>query len=297
MAEEHEGYSSEQCKYRLFKMLQRTFSMDKEKERYYTRDFFQKLLLGIEMTEEAYWNFVEVLEKEMAYCSKKGIHDSEGCDSQQVVDDLSGDLIAAFEKINITLVLDYHASSYCDFIFTKPDGSVMTYRSSDGGNEFYINANCGQEISYAKLASQDYLLYPMEPKSLSDDNYQMAAKDVYWEYDADTATMTITGTGIYYGVTKEEQMGSGAYTTLIFGADIAELNYAEATNSASLTKVVLLHPADFPLVITKFDYSGANDYVNTARTWDVYTDNEVFKNFAWNKKLTINWHTLDEWEG
>ncbi|MBQ8621160.1 MAG: hypothetical protein IJ422_02475 [Oscillospiraceae bacterium] len=297
MADTEQGYTSEQCKYRLYQMLRRNFSLAKERERYYTRDFYQKLLDGIEMTEEAYRNFERVLGDEMDYCAKKGINEVEDCNNNTVVNDLKDDLIAAFEKIGITLVIDYALDDHGDLIFTKPDGTVLTYHIADGTNEFFINANSGQEIRYAKEASSAYLMNGMELKDQSGENYQMASKDVYWEYDAETTTMTITGTGPYIGVTKEEQVGSGVYTTLILGAEIPELNFTEAYASEALTTVVLLHPADFPLTITSFDYSSAATASKPARTWDVYTDNEIFKNHAWNASLTINWHTLDEWEG
>lgn len=289
------GYTSEQCKYRLFRLLQRNFSLENERDRYYTRNFFFKLLEDIELTEDAYWEFVEVLDDDLDYCAKHNVNQVDDV-SNAMIAEKKGTLVDAFAKIGIDLVIekfDYSGT----MTFTKPDGTVMIYNISDGSNDFYINAVCGQEIGYARQASPYYLLSNMELKNLSDDNYQMASKDVYWEYDADTATMTITGTGTYKGVTKEEQIGSGKYSTLIFSAEIPELNYAEGYNSAELTKVVLLHPADFPLVITRFDYNTTISSRNPERTWDVYTDNEVFRNHAWNEKLTINWHTLDEWEG
>lgn len=288
MADNENGYTSEQCKYRLFKMLQRSFSLEKESDRYYTRDFFYKLLDGVEVTVDAYQKFVEVLNDDLDYCARNGINKADDV-TQEIINEKKGTLISAFEGIGIDLVVERQSYSG-SLTFTKPDGTVMVYNMTDGTNDFYINANCGQEISYARSASPHYLLSDMEVKNLSDEYCQMASKDVYWEYEADTATMTITGTGAYKGVTKEEQMGSGTYTTLILGAEISELNYNEAYSSASLTTVVLLHPADFPLVITKFD----GGYT---RTWDVYTDNEVVKNHVWNEQMTIILHSLDEWEG
>lgn len=119
MADTEQGYSSEQCKWRLYQMLRRNFSLAKERERYYARDFYQKLLDGIEMTEEAYRNFEKVLGDEMDYCAKKGINEIEDCNNTTVINDLKDDLITAFEKIGITLVIDYTIDSHGDLIFTK----------------------------------------------------------------------------------------------------------------------------------------------------------------------------------
>lgn len=291
MADNENGYTSEQCKYRLFRMLQRNFSLEKERDRYYTRDFFFKLLDGVEVSIDAYKQFVKVMDDDLDYCAKHKIDKVDDV-TDTMINERKGALIDAFAAIGIDLVVVKESwSGY--LTFTKPDGTVLTYNISDGTNDFYINAACGQEINYAKLASRNFQMTDMEIKNISDDNYQMASKDIYWEYDADTTTMTITGTGVYRGVTKETQLGSGNYTTLILGAEIPELNFAEAYSSSALTTVVLLHPADFPLIITLFDYSSRT----TARSWNVYTDNEVFRNHAWNEKLSITWHTLDEWEG
>lgn len=281
-------YTSEQYKYLLFRQLQKYFSLESTKDRYYTRDFYAKLLEGVEVTETSYNEFVTILEDNIDYCAKNNVTEASGV-TQAMIDERGIMLIDAFARIGITLVIkkgDYNGTA----TFTKPDGTVMTYYVTDGQNDFYINAVCGQEYGYAKKASPYYQMRGLEVKSLDEEDYQMCGPDCYWSYDADTATMTITGTGTYRGVTKEAQMGSGSYTTLIFGAAVSELNYNEAYYSSAVTTIVLLQPADFPLLITAFGGS-------TQRTWTVYTDNEVFRNHAWGDKLTINWHTLDEWEG
>lgn len=282
------AYTSEEYKYLLFRQLRKYFSMPSVKDRYYTRDFFQKLFDGVEVTETSYNEFVDVLEDTMRYSAANNVRREDDI-TQTMIDERGVMLVEAFEKIGITLVIKKQSYSG-SATFTKPDGTVMVYNVTDGSNNFFINAVCGQEYGYARKASPYYRMQGMEVKELSAENYQMCGPDCYWSYNADSSTMTITGTGTYRGVTKETQMGSGTYTTLIFGAEVSELNYNEAANSASLATVVLLHPADFPLNITLF----ASGYT---RTWDVYTDNEVFRNYVWDENMTINWHTLDEWEG
>ena len=286
------GYTSEQYKYLLLRQLQKYFSMPVEKDRYYTRDFFQKLLDGVEVTETSYNEFVDILEDNLQYCAENGVI-KESNITQAMIDERGVLLVDAFEKIGITLVIqksDYSGSA----TFTKPDGTVLVYNVTDGSNNFYINAVSGQEYSYAKKASPYYQMLNDEVKELCDENYQMCGPDCYWSFDADTATMTITGKGPYIGVTKETQIGSGTYTTLILGAEVEELNYNEASNSASLTKVILLQPKDFPLRIASF---GGYNSDTSKRTWDVYTDNEAFRAATFGTGMVINWHTLDEWEG
>ena len=286
------GYTSEQYKYLLLRQLQKYFSMPVEKDRYYTRDFFQKLLDGVEVTETSYNEFVGILEDNLQYCAENGVI-KESNITQAMIDERGVLLVNAFEKIGITLVIqksDYSGSA----TFTKPDGTVLVYNVTDGSNNFYINAVSGQEYSYAKKASPYYQMLNDEVKELCDENYQMCGPDCYWSFDADTATMTITGKGPYIGVTKETQIGSGTYTTLILGAEVEELNYNEASNSASLTKVILLQPKNFPLRIASF---GGYNSDTSKRTWDVYTDNEAFRAATFGTGMVINWHTLDEWEG
>lgn len=286
------GYTSEEYKYLLIRQLQKYFSMPSVKDRYYTRDFFQKLFSGVEVTESSYNDFVDVLEDNMDYCAKNGVIKEDDI-TQTMIDERGIMLVGAFEKIGITLVIDkqdYSGSA----TFTKPDGTVLVYNVTDGQNNFYINAACGQEYGYARKASPCYRMEGAEVKELDSENYQMCGPDCYWSFDADTATMTITGTGTYRGVTKETQMGSGTYTTLIFGAEVSELNYNEAYNSSAVTTVVLLQPKDFPLRIPSF---GGYNSDTTKRTWDVYTDNDAFRAATFGTGMVINWHTLDEWEG
>lgn len=282
------AYTSEQYKYMLFRQLQKYFSLESTRDRYYTRDFYAKLLDGVDVTENSYYEFVGILEDNIDYCAKNNVTEASGV-TQAMIDERGIVLVDAFARIGITLVIKKESYSGTA-TFTKPDGSVMVYYVTDGQNDFYINAVCGQEISYARRASPYYQMSGAEIHPLNEVDYQMCGPDCYWSYDADTSTMMITGDGSYRGVTKEAQMGSGDYTTLIFGAAVSELNYNEAYNSSALTTIVLLQPADFPLLITSFGGS-------TARTWTVYTDNEAFRNHEWGSKLTINWRTLAEWEG
>lgn len=280
---EEYGLTSEEYKYMLFQHLRRCFCVSSEKNRYYTRDFFQKLLDGIEVTADSYNEFMAVLDDNMQYAADNDLTYA-GDITQKMIDEQGALLIDAFAKIGITVVAergDFGGSA----TFTKPDGTVMVY-----ADDFYINPYARQEYLYAKKAAPYYMLKNTEVKELADLNFQMCGPDCYWSYDADTQTMTITGSGKYCGVTTESQMGSGSYSTIIFGAEVSELN-GEPSSGAT---VVLLHSADFPLKVTSF-LSGSKKY---PATMIAYTDNEAFRAYDWaSKYVTVEWHTLDEWEG
>ena len=288
-------YSSEQYKYLLIKHLQRSFSFPDEFNRCYTYTFFSSLLDGIELTEDKYSGFIQVLNKYMNYCFKNNI-DTVGDMGDTDVDLNKQPLIDAFKEIGVIFepVKNSSISGY-DLVFTKPDGTVMTYSVGDGVHEFDINAVFGQEYSYAQKSLYYYQFKNIEVLNLDDIDCKKAGVDCYWSYDSTYETMTITGNGSYCGVSQEQQIGSGEYKTLIIGSNVACLDSPEASRAPSLATVVLLHAHDFPLNIKNFSYKSS--FTATARTWDVYTDNEVFINYTWPEKLTINLHPLDEWQG
>ena len=289
-------YTSEQYKYLLLKHLQRSFSFDDEYNRYYTYSFYFQLLDGITITKDDYNEFLQVLNNDLKYCAQRNYYEI-GDVSSTDVEVNQQPLIDAFARIGIKFEPVENSSSGYDLTFTKPDGSVMIYVVNDGEHEFNINAISGQEYSYAQQSLQYYQFKNIDVLSLDELDFRKAGSNCYWAYNKDTTTMTISGNGTYLGVSVEEQIGSGAYTTLIIGGNIERLKSSEAKNNASLTTVVLLHAADFPLVIDDFSYGTQPSFQQTKRTWDVYTDNEVFRNYAWPTKLTINWHSLNEWQG
>lgn len=290
------AYTSEQYKYLLLKRLQRHFSMTSITDRNYTYTFFGMLFdESVTVTEEAYNNFVKVMDDEIDYCSEHGIYCCENISTEDV-ETHSLVLKDAFAAIGIDLVISTEANEEDNYTatFTKPNGEVMVYEVSSGmdmRNYFYINARAGTEYNYAKLSAPYYNMESMEVLELSDCDINVCGVDCYWRYNADTATMTISGNGSYYPATTREDIGSGVYNTVIFGANVTRLMNT-ALDSADITTIVLLHAADFPLII---DESAAN--TKNAHTWDVYTDNLAFRAHNWGENASITWHTLDEWEG
>ena len=291
------AYTSEQYKYLLLKRLQRNFSMKSIADRNYTYTFFGKLFDDtIVVTEEAYNMFVKAMDDELDYCAVNNIH---ACEKINVndVESHSVVLVNAFAAIGITLVISTEEDENHNYTttFTKPNGDVMVYAVSNDmnmTNYFYINARAGTEYTYTKVSAPYYNLEKMEVLQLSDCNIYVCGVGCYWQYDADTYTLTITGDGSYTAPRRDEQIGGvGDFTTLILGSNVSELP-AGSLDTTGLATIVLLHAADFPLIINAAAANRKN-----AHTWDVYTDNTAFREHTWGKNDVITWHTLDEWEG
>lgn len=289
-------YTSEQYKYLLLKRLQRHFSLPNLEDRNYTYTFFGKLMdESVTITEESYNNFVRVMDDELAYCAENGIVWCGDIDTSDV-DDHALVLVDAFAAIGIALSIskEQDENGYYNATFVKPNGEVMVYGVDANlmgtRNRFYINARAGTEYNYAKLSAPYYNMQHMEVLELSDCNINVCGVGCYWKYDAGTQTMTITGDGTYYLAPTYTDIGSGKYTTLIIGANVTRLA-ANCLSNSSISTIVLLHAADFPLLM--------DAVVDTKTTvlWDVYADNEAFRNYAWSSSAAITWHSLDEWEG
>lgn len=284
-----EQYTSEQYKYLLMKRLQRHFSMENAKARAYTQSFFWKLFdQSVTVTEEAYSNFVSLMDDQIEYCAANNIRENADITSE-MVSEQGVLLIDAFAAIGIGLEITQNGN-IGKATFTKPNGEVLVYEAGAIDlNCFTINARANTEYQYARASAPAYNMRDMEaPETV---NPKIAGPDTYWSYDAGTAAVTITGSGVYAGATKEEQLGSGAYTTLILGANVSRL-LKDSLSDSALTTIVLLHGEDAPLTLD----SGVVDTKNT-KEWAVYADNQAFRNFAWPYSVKITWYTLEEWEG
>ena len=287
------SYTSEQYKYLLMKRLQRHFSMDNAKDRAYTQSFFWQLLdESVTVTEDDYRNFVSLMDDQLEVCAKYNVYKMS--DLEDIPSDIFNQqqllLIDAFAAIGITLVIKNNGLGGTA-TFTKPNGEVLTYTADITSKNFCINCKARTEYQYARASAPAYNMQDMEVIGADEINPKVAGPGTYWSYDADTLSVTITGSGAYAGATKEEQMGSGAYTTVILGANVSRL-LADSLDDTAITTIVLLHAADAPLMID----SSVVDSKNT-KEWEVYADNQAFRNFAFPSSVAITWHTLDEWGG
>lgn len=283
------AYTSEQYKYLLLKRLQRHISMGNVEERNYAYTFFGKLLDdSVVITEEGYDTFIALMDYELEYCANNNIYRCQEI-SRDDIESHSLFLIDAFASIGIKLEIA-EEESVAIGTFTKPNGDVLVYRVTIGLNYFYINVQSNTEYNYSKLSAPYYNMENIDVLELADLDVRVCG-DCYWSYDADTTTITITGNGTYHCATRDEQLGSGPYNTIIFGANVSGLA-GDSLGSSGITTIVMLQPENFPLVIGSGVVSSKSTYA-----WDVYTDNEAFRNYAWGENVKITWHNLDEWEG
>mgnify|MGYP007112776119 CR=1 FL=1 len=292
-------YTSNQYKYLLVKRLQRHFSMNSAYDRAYTQSFFWELFDDtVTVTEESYNNFCRLMDDEIALCAEKGWYRCEDIPTdaikeQEVV------LVKAFEAIGITLKIDSSSdnNNYLA-IFTKPNSEIMTYKVGKMGNlnYFYINARAGTEYHYAVASAPAYNMQGMDvPQELG--NPKSAGPGTYWSYNAGTKTMTISGDGAYIGVSNEEQIGSGKYTTVIIGANVSRLLKGSVTRDE--TTMVLLHPADGAISIDPDFNATSSSCGATKMKTVVYTDCAAaiaaLSTEEQSKYVTL--HSLSEWEG
>ena len=293
------SYTSEQYKYLLMKRLQRHFSMKSAKERAYTQSFFWKLFdESITVTEESYKNFVSMMDDQLEICAKYNVYEMAGMENipSDIVDQQRLLMIDAFAAIGIALVIEYDAVSGTA-TFTKPNGEVLTYKADITSKNFGINCKARTEYQYARASAPYYNMRDMEIIGADEINPKVAGPGTYWSYDASAAAVTITGDGAYAGAATEEQLGSGAYTTVIVGANVSRLLAGSVVNSE--TKLVLLHPVNGTIKIDPKFNAKAGSCQDTYLSLDVYTDCEAAMTALSTETLSkyITLHSLSEWEG
>jgi hypothetical protein len=120
---------------------------------------------------------------------------------------------------------------------------------------------------------------------------KIAGPNCNWRYDPDTLTLSVSGNGTFVGVAREEQIGCGPYTTIIFGANVNSI-IGNVRFSDSVNTLVFLHSEDFPLII-------GSDITENKTAYEVviYADNLAVRNYEWPSNVNITWYNLDEWEG
>lgn len=289
-------YTSGQYKYLLFQRLRRSFSMQNQRDRAYTQSFFWALFEGVTITEAAYNTFVHMMDTQLDYMAQKGIYLCENIPASDV-EDGSLLLIDAFSAIGIQLSISKESGGY-QAVFVKPGGETLTYTvSALGTNYFYINARAGTELGYAKASAAAYNMEDMTVEDGDELNPKVAGPGTYWSYAAGTQTMTISGSGAYAGAQVDTQLGGGAYTTLIVGAEVSRL--LEYCIMSSESVLVLLTPADGQITIdpdfnVKAGSCGGNDI-----PLDVYTDCaaaiQILSGPDFSESITL--YPLSDWEG
>ena len=292
-------YTSGQYKWMLYQRLRQSFSMKTHSERAYTQTFFLELFDGITVTEADYVRFTSMMDKELDHLAELGVYNCEAI-PQSEVESGSLLLIEAFAQIGIGLEIDSNDPSYYLAIFTKPDGIVLTYKVSKMGtsNYFYINARSGTEYRYAGLSAPAYDV-TQDAQDADVLNPRIAGPNTWWDYSAQgNGSMTISGSGSYAGATTDEQLGGGAFTTLIVGAEVSRL--LETCMVSNETTMVLLHPADGVIALDKnFNAKPGSCTSSGGLPLDVYTDCVAARTILSGAEFaeTITLHPLSDWEG
>lgn len=291
-------YTSGQYKYLLYRQLQRSFSMKNRQDRAYTQNFFWELFdRSVTVTEAAYNQFVKIMDDQMDYLGRRGIYLCERIPADEVE---SGSLllVEAFAQIGITLTITPIQESGYAANFVKPDGKTLVYTvEALGRNYFYINSRAGTEYRYAMDSAPVYSLEDIVVEDGDGIDPKIAGPGTWWSYAAAAGTMAISGSGSYAGATTDEQLGGGAFTTLIVGAEVSRL--LETCMVSNETTMVLLHPEDGVIALDKnFNAKPGSCSSSGGLPMDVYTDCaaaiEILSGPDFEK---ITLHPLSEWEG
>lgn len=316
-------YTSGQYKYILVRLLQRLVSMGNNYDRAYTYDFFYKLLdSSIVINEESFNGFIHAMDvnadtlakkkRNMYYSSALQWYIGSGEPGEQF-------LVEAFKAVGIKLEFNDDIAT-----FTKPDGSVMKYTAghtgygvtgsrlitSNGGNSFYLNVHSYQEYEYAKKSSIAFSLKNIDVLDIEELPPNVCGIETYWQYNGDRQEQTITGNGIFSGVTDDSQLGAGKYKTIIFSASVKEIqngsvwtkgdSYKDGDNTKYYSgNCVFLHPVNEDIKISKefckSNYKGDWDSLTTYPQI-VYTDcKKIIDELTGLDYITLK--PLSEWEG
>lgn len=315
------SYTSGQYKYILVRLLQRMISMGNNYDRAYTYDFFYKLLdSSIIVNEESFNGFIHAMDVNAVALAKQNAYYSSAL-QHYIGQGEPGEqfLVEAFKAIGIELKFNDNIAT-----FTKPDGSVMKYTAGSSGygvtgnrlitangqNCFYLNVHSYQEYEYAKKSSIAFSLKNIDVLDIEELPPNVCGIETYWKYNGDRQEQTITGNGIFSGVTDNSQLGAGKYKTIIFSASVKEIQNGsvwtrgDSYKDGDTTKYysgncVFLHPVNEDIKISKeFCKSSYNSSWDSLKTYPqiVYTDcKKIIDELTGLDYITLK--PLSEWEG
>jgi hypothetical protein len=154
-----------EMKHFLLKKLQRSFRSDIPEFRAYLSNFFGDLFLdpSVTIAEENFNEFNYLIDYELDLCARNNLHTCREIYNSNIFDEGYTLLQAAFEKINITFIVDGE-SGY--ITFTLPSGEkkkCSPYNAETAWGSTYVNAAMGGKADYVPQIISIVKLEDLEP--------------------------------------------------------------------------------------------------------------------------------------
>lgn len=190
-----------EMKHFLLKKLQRSFRSDIPEFRAYLSNFFGDLFLdpSVTIAEENFNEFNYLIDYELDLCARNNLHTCSEIYNSNIFDEGYTLLQAAFEKINITFIVDGE-SGY--ITFTLPSGEkkkCSPYDPQTAWGSTYVNAGLGGKADYVPRIIPIVKLEDLEPQDLTVEMTRRAGQTSYWSLDTENSKITYSGTGTTYG--------------------------------------------------------------------------------------------------
>ena len=207
----------------------------------------------------------------------------------------------AFNEIGVTPTL----TSSILITFTMPNNSTKTMNCSALMPR--INKNLRQEIKYAEIAYPITSFENISLEDISNLNFDCGT-DSYLTFSNNR--FTINGSGDTYGLqgarnnTHPFNTASSA-TTLIINKNITRLyngaayrsDQSSTGTSFTLNTIVFEHSNSDTLTLESGWIPAGKSSGSSKPTFNIYTDNDVVKNYSYSSNITVNIHPLSEWSG
>jgi hypothetical protein len=252
--------------------------------------------------ETSYLQFKELMETEVDYCAKKGLHSMTAIYSDENFGEAYAILEDAFGTLGIALEIITDGDGYPDqVIFTLPSGEQRILKAQEVffyGGAIYVRSRLGVTDAYFEQMRSYYELENIERLDLEMEGCNVAGDGSRWTYDADTSTLEITGEGSLVDVIVWGYIGMPAETisTVIVGAGISSFGDEALGFSNNHVTIVTLHGEADELTVGGSLFGS----FKSERVVVLYTDNATLKNIvaeSTSYSQYIEVHSLSEWGG
>lgn len=308
--------SSEQYKTAIFELARRSIRVPYEELRVAYYDMMYRVLEheGVTVDHDSYNGFREAIEAYLNYLSDAGLLTGDDIfhaeDFEARYDEFWG---PAWAGIGITSTVTKDSSDGpASFSFTYPDGVNEVYKVGDynTASPVELNIRFYSTLDYARKVMPYWAVQPAEDtvplNELAGNRASFVTNweegGLYWSYSSERQEIEFTGEGELkmhpsYFTGNTNGLGLGTVVTAIYGAGVKALpasafNWGAAGESRT---VVCLHDAaDAVTLGGKLATVGSS---TNPYTLEIYCDNEAIRAGTFGDYVTVNWHTLAEWEG